>query len=401
MRIRDLAFSMAFCIAAVFAGIHLFAELILRPALENDPVYSIRPIVEHCFPWNSAAQDELREQQRRNIRQVGFRNPPRASISTENVAGDSWEAHFNYEGARIDAGDNKNDSVSHHKIHIYGDSFAVAADVNYVDAWYSRLNLSEQVANFGIFGGAPDQALLYLKYNIGRGIRPRIVILTMIPENVNRLLNIYHCYLYPTSGMRSVTKPRYVVSGSGVDVERIPRPDQTDWAEVLEADFWGRRAKLIERIINNNSNICVVALFIENLQLLKNPHDYILSQPETLKIIDHILHEYAGIATTNGFVPFFLLMPTTGSEIRAYDAGESVRRFVDQARALSDGADVRFINGFKAMSTRFGKGRHGLYNVMPDGGHMSLDANEALGQYVTSAILEEIERRARSAATSR
>jgi hypothetical protein len=131
-------------------------------------------------------------------------------------------------------------------ISTYGDSFTYCAEVGDSATWQTALaeKLGTNALNYGVSGYGPDQALL--KYELNQGPPTKVVILGVLPENVNRVVNIYRpFYTYTDTTMG--TKPMFVKQGGTIrlvpnpirSVADLPKLDEEQFLEELgKLDYW-------------------------------------------------------------------------------------------------------------------------------------------------------------------
>jgi hypothetical protein len=360
--------SIAGALGACFAA----SQIVLRPMLAADNAALVR---KNCYPWNASAKPRV------TTSPLGYRREPGSFFTTYNSAGARWSSHTNFEGALVRSEADRAQSRRSAPIHIYGDSFAAASEVDYDDAWYAQLG---EVANFGIYGGAPDQGLLYLKRNLADGWRPKIVILEMIPENVDRLWNIHHCLLYPQSPSSTAVKPHFEMEP---DIRLIPPPSTLEnWIEsVMMHDFWARRALLIEQMQRSN-DLLLTYHFLVNRAIVADPHAYLLQSSNTSALLNHIIKDFAGLAREHDFRGYFLLLPGSGKETNDYAAGGRHRTFAKMLAALSSANGVTFLDGYQFAVESFKGTAADRFSIIPNIGHMSKEANAVIGRAVNVAI---------------
>jgi hypothetical protein len=363
-------------IAAALAGCFAASQIVLRPMLEADGATLAR---NNCYPWNAGATPRV------TTSPLGYRREP-GSFSAENNSGARWSSHTNFEGALVRLETDREQSRRGAPIHIYGDSFAAGAEVDYDDGWYAQLG---EVANFGIYGGAPDQGLLYLKRNLADGWRPKIVILEMIPENVGRLWNIYHCLLYPQSPSSAAVKPHFEMEP---DIRLMPAPTTLEnWTEaVMMHDFWARRALLIERMQRSN-DLSLTYHFLVNRTIIADPYTHLLQSSNTSTLLNHIIKDFAGLARKHDFIGYFLLLPGAGKEINDYAAGGRHRTFAELLAALSSANGITFLDGYQFAAESFSGNAADRFSVIPNIGHMSKEANAVIGRAVNMTIRHDPE----------
>ncbi len=121
-------------------------------------------------------------------------------------------------------------------ISAYGDSFAYCAEVGDKDTWENFLGekLRTNVLNFGVGGYGTDQALL--KYELYEGKPTKIVMLCVLPENVNRVVSIYRPF-YTYSDPLRLTKPMFRKEGEKISLIRNPITSAAELSKLDEEQF--------------------------------------------------------------------------------------------------------------------------------------------------------------------
>jgi hypothetical protein len=383
-RLASTTVILAISFASIVVGAELYARFVFLKLLDSQPAFSSAIAEENCFPFNESARADIERtlQSPAAFAPTGFRNTPNATWIGSNAAGQEWITYTNFEGARVSSGEAKPVSTKDSEILVYGDSFAAAAEVNYEDAWYSSLHDLGRMANFGIYGGAPDQALAYLQHHLSDGFRPKIVLIQMITENVNRLPNIYHCFLYPSSSMRSVLKPHYIVDKNGDAVLRPSPRSVADWtSNVLEEDFWGWRLVLLRRIRLAGGGLESLAPFIWNQDALSDPYVHLLKSDYTRSVLQQIIKQFSQLARQYEFHPYFMILPTRGDELHNTASLEFVRGIESTAKL----SRVGFIDGFRLVE-EVNVRKNFQYNILPNEGHMSVTANSIIAAGVAKSL---------------
>ena len=97
-------------------------------------------------------------------------------------------ASFDKLGARVDPAPGREGRIA-----AYGDSFTFGEDVANNETWPHYLSelTGDRVANFGVSGYGPDQALLRLVGHLESGQVPDIIVLGVLSENIARLVNVW------------------------------------------------------------------------------------------------------------------------------------------------------------------------------------------------------------------
>lgn len=135
----------------------------------------------------------------------------------------------------------------------YGDSFTFGDEVGDAETWQHHLaeQVGRDVLNFGVPGYGTDQAYLRFVYEFERGGAP-IVMLGLIPENINRIVNVYRPAYYARTQIK-LTKPRFVLRGGELSlldnplrsVQELSRlQDPAFLAQVCAHDAWFQRPEL-------------------------------------------------------------------------------------------------------------------------------------------------------------
>jgi hypothetical protein len=103
-------------------------------------------------------------------------------------------ATFGASGARTDPAQGPDGRIS-----AYGDSFTFGQDAAADETWphYLAKLAGVQVANFGVAGYGPDQAVLRLHRHLLGGQKPQVVVLGILSENIARVVNVWRAAYTP------------------------------------------------------------------------------------------------------------------------------------------------------------------------------------------------------------
>jgi hypothetical protein len=305
----------------------------------------------------------------RNHPSVGFINPPNSKWTIEGI-----QFFINLEGARVVSEDYMNISVKDARLYVYGDSFAGSDEVPAQQSWAYLVD--KNVANFGIFGGAPDQAIQFLKSHLLSGSRPKRVIIEMIPENTNRMAVSYYCNYYSHDYFGNFTKTLITSSGTFL------RPPRTidEVFERLNDDLYFRRYEIIRKMIDKKNTFYRIfaAAFYNNL--IFRPYDYLLYSSDTQIRLRAILSEFSLAAIEFGFEPYFLILPADEKEIDEYAETNNVSRLVKFVSEQAAARGIHLLDGFEIFSKWEG-GYKGRYNKMPRH-HLTPEANAYLANRI-------------------
>lgn len=212
----------------------------------------------------------------------------------------------------------------------YGDSFTYCSDVGDCQTWQTYLarDIGANVLNFGVAGYGTDQA--YLKYELNAArVSPRIVMLCILPDDINRVVNIFRTF-YAPEDILALTKPLY---RKKVDrFELVPNPlSRADDAVKLEdrefvgklgdLDYWFQkdlnrpplRFPYILALIRWRDTVLQYLTF--NLGLARPggtrpfyPNN-LFEETEPLSIMCHIVDLFVQTAETRDSIPVIVLMP--------------------------------------------------------------------------------------------
>ena len=131
----------------------------------------------------------------------------------------------------------------------FGDSFTWGTDLQHTETWQTALSamLGRNVFNFGATAFGTDQALLrYLRDH--KKVDVKISILSLIPENINRLANVYRKFYFKRTGLPA-TKPYFTLVDGQVTLNENPIQKAADIVrlrdeafvrQLAEFDYWAR-----------------------------------------------------------------------------------------------------------------------------------------------------------------
>ncbi|MCL5125662.1 MAG: SGNH/GDSL hydrolase family protein [Deltaproteobacteria bacterium] len=168
---------------------------------------------------------------------LGWNYPP--NIVYQNIDGITY--HHGPHGERITCS-----SYYETPIATYGDSFTYCENVRDECTWQTFLarKLNQNVLNFGVGGYGTDQAVL--KYELQNQIKTKIVMLCILPENINRVVNIYRPFYTYNDPLR-LTKPIFIKKNN--QLKLVPNPlkrladikkldEKTFLEDLAKYDYW-------------------------------------------------------------------------------------------------------------------------------------------------------------------
>jgi hypothetical protein len=161
-------------------------------------------------------------------------------------------AYANEAGFRADREYSPNPPKGMIRISAYGDSFTHCDDVGNHETWQHYLEQKVngvEALNFGVDGYGPDQALLRYRQFRTR-YKSDVVLIGVLTENINRVVNVFRPFYFSETGL-PLTKPRFVLTDSGMQLVENPirtreeyrkllESPQKFWASFAQQDFWYR-----------------------------------------------------------------------------------------------------------------------------------------------------------------
>ncbi len=250
-------------------------------------------------------------------------------------------------------------------ISTYGDSFTYCAEVGDSDTWQTTLGkkLHTNVLNYGVSGYGTDQA--FLKYELNQGPPTKIVILGVLPENVNRVVNIYRpFYTYTDTTMG--TKPMFLKQGGTIrlvpnpiaSVPELAKLDQEQFLEELgKVDYWYQFDKKLPKFSFPYTFSCYCWKDILYSQLMAGMSDYakrsarhpwnLYDEDGPLSIMCYVADRFVATARSRGSEPLILIMPHKDNITEVTDKG-----FVREARFIEylSRKGYPFLDGVKAIA---------------------------------------------------
>lgn len=211
----------------------------------------------------------------------------------------------------------------------YGDSFTYCSNVPDDKTWQTALadKLGTNVLNFGVGGYGTDQAAM--KYSLHSARREKVVMLCILPENINRVVNIYRPF-YTYNDPLALTKPRFVLDSDGPRL--IPNPvgspaetakldDAEFLSELGRMDYWFRLDGRLPSIsfpytyslfrwrnaVPANLGLGLSRLF---RGYFKPSYPWnLFDEPEPLALMCHIVDLFVETARERGALPIIVIMP--------------------------------------------------------------------------------------------
>ncbi len=197
------------------------------------------------------------------------------------------------------------------------------------ETWQTFLadKLGTNVLNFGVEGYGTDQALL--KYQVHGPDSARIVMLCILPENINRIVNIYRPF-YQYNDPLELTKPLFVRDGSSFkvlpnllhnawDVAKLDDP--TFIKRLGKLDYWYRFDRqlpplcfpyLLSLVQWRGRMLDQLAFGVNHILRFHQEAHYpwnLFDEPEPFAVMCHIVDLFVKTALARGDTPIIVIMP--------------------------------------------------------------------------------------------
>ncbi|HTY22286.1 MAG TPA: hypothetical protein VMC85_04095 [Desulfomonilaceae bacterium] len=223
----------------------------------------------------------------------------------------------------------------------YGDSFTYCANVDDNQTWQTHLanKLGVNILNFGVGGYGTDQACL--KYQLNGSRSAKIVMLGILPENINRVVNIFRPF-YVYEEPWGLTKPMFVKTDSGFRLIPNPLDSVLDIGKLSDPTFLNQLGQLdywycLDKRLPSFTFPYVFSLYEWRKYVVRgltaSLHKVLPSssasryqwnlfeEPQALGVMCHIVDLFVNMARARGAVPIVVMMPHKDYVTEAIDNG--------------------------------------------------------------------------------
>jgi len=290
-------------------------------------------------------------------------------------------AQFDANGARVDVLAGAPGVVA-----AYGDSFTFGEDVENDETWPHFLAeaLGVQVANFGVAGYGPDQALLRLRGHLEEGRVPEVVILGVMSENIARVVNVWR-KVY-TGGEALNFKPVLVVDqgvprwvpnplGQPVTVESVRQAIKNSSPNDFWADQNQRRPAVphFPYLVTAFDTLTYLSFRVVRWQDL-------WQQDQPLEVLRAIVAEFVLLSQTYSFDPVILMIPMA-EDLRFHEANQpaTYAHVLEEFRREYEGQLVVV----DTLDEDFEASR---YQLRPYQGHTSAYGNQVISAAIVNRL---------------
>jgi hypothetical protein len=197
----------------VFTWMVLLAILVAGCELLSFVFTKFRP---GLFDWRETILSHLRAEDFERFKQqfasetLGWDNPAGQTLQRPNCTGVGITYTYDQDRLRVHRATSARNAV----VLVAGDSYTHGDEVADSETFPASLEriLQVPVANFGVEGYGPEQALLKLEGLIDRFPQTRVVILAIMYDDFSRMVNSYRPVYFPNTGILFGLKP-YVLNG--------------------------------------------------------------------------------------------------------------------------------------------------------------------------------------------
>jgi hypothetical protein len=319
------------------------------------------------------ALDDFKQSVASNI--LGWDNPAGDTRRLRNCVGE--EITFTYSTDRIRLhGSQPSDAV----ILVVGDSYThgdeVADDATYPAA-LERL-LAVPVANLGVGGYGPEQALLKLEGLIDRFPNARVAVLSIMYENTRRMVNNYRPVYYRDTGMRFGFKPFMHDGALHGLVGGDPFGDFPTFLraadEAFDSDYWARPRPRFPYAVSAIRAIAAPAFWVpaldgELIRLDIPQHRIFYSLPGIKQNLRAVYDRFLGFALRRNLRPVVAFIPPyqqdhTSGLIGIAAATDEQRRRISFVNVGDDFDWSRFFRGCHPSTDGYGMIAAGVARIV-------------------------------------
>jgi hypothetical protein len=276
----------------------------------------------------------------------------------------------------------------------FGDSFTRGDDVPDNCTWQEYLEplLNADVLNFGTGGYGVDQA--FLKYQIKKSQFPKAknVILTFIPGDVNRNMNVYRNLVKSFEGSwPELTKPYFIVNDShNVELVKNPIADASELYKLENPDFINSLMKQDWWHKNHDFPAprfpYLTSVFNKSyLKQLFTPLDYDpWFSSDGVMILEEILSQFSNLVKLSGgkplilFVPDFYFMNGLLKDDKRIAKIENIFLNICQRRNLQCKSAVSIFSNREKLKV--------MFNTQDDSSHYSCQGNKILANFIAPLL---------------
>lgn len=252
---------------------------------------------------------------------LGWDNPADQTLLQPNCVGVEIKYTYDQNRLRVHRATSARDAV----VLVAGDSYTHGDEVGDSESFPASLEriLQAPVANLGVGGYGPEQALLKLEGLIDRFPRARVVVLAIMYDDIGRMVNSYRPVYNRATGILFGLKP-YVLNG---EFHRLIGGDPyRDFPSMLAAanigfdtDFWRRARARFPYSAAVAEEIFLPSLYVTSLEnagrwIGRPEYEAILYLPSVRRNLRAVYDRFAHLAQSRNLHAVIAFIPANGGD---------------------------------------------------------------------------------------
>ena len=348
---------------------------------------------DDLFDTREAVLDRLTEEGLTEFRErsgdplIGWRNYGPVVREEDNCLGQPVSYSYDDVGARIHRGFD----VARTRIIMVGDSYTRGDEIADDETFAAGLSglLGVSVANHGMGGYGPTQALLNLEAVAGRYPEARVAVLGIMYENLYRMVNSYRPVLYDKSSnftLKPYMKGGDIVPHPGAQALASLEQFKVEANRAFDNDFWARPEPGFPYIVSLVRSFTGNAFYFRKLQrefrkVGKPEYFLAFESPQITKNLVALLNRFASSARDMNLTPVVVFIPRNRLDV------SSATEFLNRHRSDLDSqlivGDVAAQEGIDWV--RFNLQEPGSDNIC----HPSPYGAEVIAAYIAQLLRDE------------
>lgn len=295
-------------------------------------------------------------------------------------------ASANAAGFRADREYSPTPSKGIFRISTYGDSFTHCDEVDNHETWQHHLERKVdgvEALNFGVPGYGPDQALLRYRQFRDR-YRSDVVLIGVFTENINRIVNVFRPFYYTHTNL-PLTKPRFVLTDSGLRLMENPTKTREEyrkllespeefWASFAEHDFWYRR-----RMRSWPLGSLAAMKILRKQTMAEEEGEPLYKDPLTVRLLFEILRQFHAEVRAEEARPIIAIF--SGRRMQYFQDGRHPHQ---PLMDLLDAHGLEYLNLIQAFQNDW-------RSVAEGRGHYTSKENELIAEFIAAKLSSHLE----------
>ena len=245
---------------------------------------------------------------------LGWDFRPGFKGTSKNAAGEEWNYSVGNLGERANPYPAQKTLISS-----FGDSFTFGDEVENDETWQFYLSemIQTNVLNFGVSGYGLDQAYLKMKKKLEEGLVTPIIILSLTPDSLMRLVTMNRGFSYPSDSHRLAFKPMLHNSGDGYSWIANPLRNLDSKEDVIQAveiakryDFW-YQARSLRNSFPYSFQVARLVFMFTGLTPSARQNQW--ENKMVIDKLDRIIDYFYDEVTKRNFMPVLNIIPSSGN----------------------------------------------------------------------------------------